>query len=251
MKTLLFSTLLSLLTITASASYAHENLDDLISPDEILQEIEESEGLHANLDEALDFFEPLNATLSPQRKLTLEESAEIYGINWLAEYPLVLVINTAQSGPTAQRMIVYKNGRRAGVYVISTGRHQWENAKSGRRYFSSTPEGWFPPTRLVKNHFSVTWQAPMDFSIFFNGGIATHAAAPASERDLGKRASGGCVRLLRNQAQDLFDTTRNNGVGLVPQFDRAGHPVFKKDSREITYVKQHKTLFYVTHQPGK
>jgi hypothetical protein len=229
---------------------AETNLDDFISPDEILQEIEESES-YPELNEALDFFEPLSAALSPQRNLSLEESSEIYGVNWLKLYPLVLVINTAQKGPTAQRMIVYKNGRRAGVYVISTGREKSEIAKSGKRYFSRTPVGWFVPTRLVKNHYSATWQAPMDFSIFFIGGIATHAAVKASEKDLGKRASGGCVRLLKSQAQDLFNTTRNNGLGNVPRFDRSGRPIFKKNSKNLDYSKQYQTLIYVTNQPGR
>lgn len=230
--------------------YAETNLDDLLSPNEILQEIEESNS-YSELDEALDFFEPLSAALSPQRNLSLQESSEIYGINWFQEYPLVLVINTAQKGPTAQRMIVYKNGSRSGVYVISTGREKAEKAKSGKRYYSRTPLGWFIPTRLVKNHYSTTWQAPMDFSVFFNGGIATHAAVKKSEKDLGKRASGGCVRLIKSQAQDVFNTTRNNGLGWVPRFDRSGRPILKKKSKNIDYRNQYQTLIYVTNQPGR
>ena len=239
--------ILMILMTTATSVFAQSNLDDFLSPDEILQEIEDSSDEVLGMDEILDFFEPLQAPLSPQRNLSLQESTQIYGVNWLKHYPLVLVINTSQKGPQAQRMTVYRNGRKSGVYVISSGREKWEKAKSGKRYFSRTPVGWFTPTRLVKNHYSSTWQAPMDYSMFFIGGIATHAAVKASEKELGKRASGGCVRLLRAQARDLFVTTQANGMARVPRFDRSGRPVYKKKSKkEISYQKQYRTLIYVT-----
>lgn len=229
---------------------AESNLDDHMSPDEILEELEQLESPEEFV-ELFELFEPLQATLSPQRNLSLQESKEIYGVNWIKEYPLVLVINKAQKGPTAQRMIVYKNGRKAGTYVVSTGREKSEVSKSGKRYFSRTPVGWFVPTKLVKNHYSVTWQSPMDYSVFFIGGIATHAAVKSSEKDLGKRASGGCIRLLRSQAQDIFNTTRGLGIGKVPRFDRLGRPIYKKKSKILERRNQLQTLIIVTDQPGR
>ena len=229
-----------------SVLQAHEtNLDDLMTPDEIEQEFSDQ------VTSITDFVEPLAQPLSPQRILTPQESFELYRVQWKKIYPLVVVINKAKRGPTAQRMIVYKNGQKSATYVISTGREKWETSKSGKRYFTRTPTGWFTPKRFVKNHYSQTWQAPMDYSIFFIGGIATHAAVKSSEKDLGKRASGGCVRLLRVQARDLFEASQRAGLKVVPIFDRSGRPRYNSARTKLLTAKQYQTLIVVVDQPGR
>lgn len=230
----------------SSLLQAHDvNLDDLMTPDEIEQEFSE------NVNSITDFADTLAQPLSPQRILTPQESFELYGVQWKKMYPLVVVINKAKRGPTAQRMIVYKNGQKSATYVVSTGREKWETSKSGKRYFTRTPTGWFTPTRLVRNHYSRTWQAPMDYSIFFIGGIATHAAVKSSERDLGKRASGGCVRLLRSQARDLFEASQRVGQKVIPRFDRSGRPRYNSARTKLLTSRQYQTLIVVVDQPGK
>lgn len=230
----------------SSLALAHDvNLDDLMTPDEIEQEFSDQ------VTSITSFVETFAQPLSPQRILTPQESFEIYGVQWKKMYPLVVVINKAKQGPSAQRMIVYKNGQKSGTYVVSTGREKWETSKSGKRYFTRTPTGWFTPTRLVKNHYSRTWQAPMDYSIFFIGGIATHAAVKSSERDLGKRASGGCIRLLRSQARDLFEASQRVGQKVAPRFDRSGRPLYNSARTKVLTTKQFQTLIVVVDQPGR
>lgn len=227
MQQLLLITLLSFTTVT----YAQDTLDEVISPQELAEEL------------SLIDTETINAP-SPQKVLTPQESEKYYGKNWNEEFPLIYLINKAQVGPTAQRMIVYKNGKRAAIYPISTGREKWENPKSGRRYFSRTPTGWFTPTRMVKNYFSRTWQSPMDFSIFFIDGVATHAAAKEYEKKLGTRASGGCVRLIRDQAKTIFYDSQSAGRGPVLQFDRSGRP-------QKTQSQKSRTLIVVVDRPNE
>ncbi len=223
------------------------NLDDFLSPDEILGEV--TQGTWEFDFEAL--IEPAKRKPVPQSSaiLSLQQSHQKYKLNPLNEYPLVVVINKATQGKTAQRMVVYRNGKRHGVFVVSTGREKPEVAKSGKRYTSVTPLGWFTPTRLVRNHVSATWQARMDFSIFFIGGIATHAAAKESLKDLGRRASGGCVRLQPQQARFLFDEVMSMGKGWVTRYDRSGKPLRNKKG-QIQKIHTWKMLILVVNQPA-
>ncbi|MNL70470.1 L,D-transpeptidase catalytic domain [compost metagenome] len=48
----------------------------------------------------------------------------------------------------------------------------------------------------------------MEFAIFFNGGIALHAAHPELYKYLGRRASGGCVRQHYQDAEYLYNLAR-------------------------------------------
>ena len=68
----------------------------------------------------------------------------------------------------------------------------------------STPPGVFIPESLDRYHKSSLYDdAPMPFSIFFNGNIAVHGTD--AEWALGKRASHGCVRLSVTNAEKLFN----------------------------------------------
>ena len=162
---------------------------------------------------------------------------------------MVVVINKAQSGPTAQRAIVYYKGQKEKIFVVSTGRETWDTPKNGPQYFSSTPTGWFAPTRLARNYVSESWEAKMDFSVFFNGGIATHAALPHYFKQLGRRASGGCVRLHPSQALWIFETVKSVGKGLVPQFTHSGEPVLDNNG-QLKLVEGWKSIFIVVNREG-
>ncbi|MGE0632874.1 MAG: L,D-transpeptidase [Pseudobdellovibrionaceae bacterium] len=188
-----------------------EEISADISPEEIAEEL--------GLPEADDFIAPLS----------VEELTARSGVDIIREWPIVIWVNKAARGSTAQRLRVYKNGRLVLETKTSTGREQWERAKSGRKYFSGTPTGWFNPTRLVKDYFSNTWLTKMPYAIFFNGGIAVHAAAETYYNKLGTRASGGCVRLRYDEAQWLFNLVRNEPQSLVPIFRRNG--AISRDSR--------------------
>lgn len=62
-----------------------------------------------------------------------------------------------------------------------------------------TPPGIFSVTFKRIDHWSTIYDAPMPYSVFFNGGIAFHEGSLDS-------GSGGCVRLSRADAQTFFYT---------------------------------------------
>lgn len=224
-------------------------LDDLMSPEEIWQELE-PEATFEDEDPMSWLTQAISTTASQPRDskpYLPEESQARFGTPWLKAFEVVLVINKAQKGPTAQRAMAYWRGKKYGTFVVSTGREKQEVAASGKRYFSSTPTGWFSPTRLVRDHFSNTWKSRMPFSVFFNGGIATHAVLPAYVNKLGTRASGGCVRLLSDQARWVYDRIRESGKGLVPAFKRTGEPVFDQQGRQ-KYMQNWRSLIIVINR---
>lgn len=208
------------LSVSAQESTEAVPLDDLMSPDEIAEE----SGFP-------------RTEYSEVEVNSLQELYNIQGIDVTREYPVVIFINKDSSGSYAQRMKVIENGVHVGTWKVSTGRERREVAKSGKRYFSSTPVGWFTPYTLRRNHYSRTWQAPMPFSIFFNGGIAVHATTRGHYRELGSRASGGCVRLTKDNAETLFEMVSKAGQGLVPVVKRNGQVARDSSGNVIREVK--------------
>lgn len=144
---------------------------------------------------------------------------------------LVIVINKAPVGPTAQQMRVYLDGKLEYEWLTSTGREQVEKAKSGRVYRTTTPIGYFRPTVLEENHFSNTWKANMPHSVFFVGGVAIHASSLVEK--LGTRASGGCVRLAPENAAILYNMIQTIGMREVLTFDRQGNIVLDQDGKPV------------------
>ena len=79
--------------------------------------------------------------------------------------------------------------------------YDWKVSTARRGY--RTPIGNYKPLYLVKMHYSRQYNnSPMPYSIFFNGGYAIHGTS--SVRNLGKKASHGCVRLHPKNAQKLY-----------------------------------------------
>jgi hypothetical protein len=148
----------------------------------------------------------------------------------LAQYfDTVLYVSKAPSGPLAQHMFVLEKDGYGGFqavekFAVSTGRERKE------RYFTATPVGVFQldRTRMFAMHHSKTWDnAPMPYAMFLDvsyrsraTGIALHAAyGKAGARALGRRASGGCVRLPAPKAKALFNDIRYGRYdGMVPEF---------------------------------
>ncbi|MGZ3746384.1 MAG: L,D-transpeptidase, partial [Pseudobdellovibrionaceae bacterium] len=184
MRARLMSFLFALLMIGAN-SFAKESvegtqLDDLLTPDEIAAEL----GISQPTD------------LTPQADpFTAQEISDTYGVNIYAEFPVVIVLSKA-----SQTATVYEHGRMVNRFLISTGRERFETAKSGKQYFTTTPTGWFSPKSYVRDYWSDTWEARMEYAIFFNGGVALHATTPDHYKDLGHKASGGCVRMNKTNA---------------------------------------------------
>ncbi|MCP4383813.1 MAG: L,D-transpeptidase [Hyphomicrobiales bacterium] len=102
---------------------------------------------------------------------------------------------------SSQRMYVKVNGVKKYSWAVSTGRSGY-----------STPTGTFRPQRLERSWYSRKYDnAPMPHSVFFYGGYAIHGTTAV--RNLGRRASHGCVRLHPSNAARLYSLIRKYGMG--------------------------------------
>ncbi|MGE3064661.1 MAG: L,D-transpeptidase [Hyphomicrobiaceae bacterium] len=111
--------------------------------------------------------------------------------------PVTLVLN---ADLTHQRLIVTVNGKVQHTWPISSG-----------RYGYATPTGKFKPQWLARSWFSRQYDdAPMPYSVFFNGGIAFHGTQSVSM--LGRAASHGCVRLSVSHAKTLYGLVQKHGL---------------------------------------
>lgn len=99
---------------------------------------------------------------------------------------------------SSQRMAVYVNGAHRYTWAVSTG-------------VRGTPSGSFRPQSLARYHRSSLYNsAPMPYSIFYDGNFAIHGSTHV--RQLGGRASKGCVRLHPSNAAVLFSLVQSAGL---------------------------------------
>jgi lipoprotein-anchoring transpeptidase ErfK/SrfK len=100
---------------------------------------------------------------------------------------------------STQRMSVAVNGAHRYTWAVSTGVH-------------GTPNGTFRPQSLSRFHRSSLFNnAPMPYSIFYDGNFAIHGTTHVSR--LGGPASKGCVRLHPANAAVLFELVQKAGLG--------------------------------------
>jgi lipoprotein-anchoring transpeptidase ErfK/SrfK len=217
-------------TFVDDAANLPRSLDDLMTPDQIAQEL----GI-----------DPTQT--APETPGTRAKMANFDPHSWANAARIVVLVNKAETGLGAQRVTVYVDGVQTYVWKTSTGREKKEIAKNGDEYTTSTPIGFFRPQLLVRNHFSKKWQADMEWAVFFNGGIATHAAARYAIKDLGKRASGGCVRLHPDNAEILYDLIEKFGRDRAVQYNRWGKVLTDKKGNPIE-KKTYSALFIVHEQ---
>ena len=126
-----------------------------------------------------------------------------FGMAWLCLVP----ISAAQADilitidKSEQKMVVDVDGSTRWIWPVSTGRRGYD-----------TPSGRFKPFRLEEDHYSKEWdEAPMPYSIFFTTeGHAIHGSYET--RNLGRRASHGCVRLAPKNAAKLFELVKRQGL---------------------------------------
>jgi lipoprotein-anchoring transpeptidase ErfK/SrfK len=104
-----------------------------------------------------------------------------------------------QVDKSSQRMSVSVNGQHRYTWSVSTGIY-------------GTPSGTFRPQSLSRNHRSSLYHnAPMPYSIFYDGNFAIHGTNHVSR--LGGPASRGCVRLHPSNAAVLFSLVQQQGLG--------------------------------------
>lgn len=73
-----------------------------------------------------------------------------------------------------------------------------------------TPIGTYGVQSMKRMHYSTLYKnAPMPWSIFFNGNYAIHGTTQIDR--LGTPASAGCVRLHPEDAKTLFNLVLQNG----------------------------------------
>src|SRR4029453_2897854 len=97
-----------------------------------------------------------------------------------------------------QSMSVIVNGQHRHTWAVSTGIY-------------GTPSGTFRPQSLARHHRSTLYNnAPMPYSIFYDGNFAIHGTPPVSR--LGGPASRGCGKLHPANAATLFALVRTEGM---------------------------------------
>ena len=101
---------------------------------------------------------------------------------------------------TAQQMTVSVDGEDLYVWPVSTGRRGYD-----------TPNGAYTARWMEEMHYSKQWDyAPMPHSIFFTDeGHAVHGTY--EQRNLGRAASHGCVRLSLKNATTLYRLVEKEG----------------------------------------
>jgi hypothetical protein len=101
---------------------------------------------------------------------------------------------------SAQQMTVSVDGETRYVWPVSTGRRGYD-----------TPNGEFTALGMDRYHFSREWDdAPMPHTVFFTKkGHAIHGTF--EQRNLGRAASHGCVRLSLKNAATLFALVKEQG----------------------------------------
>ena len=109
-----------------------------------------------------------------------------------------IVINIDKS---AQEMTVFVDGVELYSWPVSTGMRGY-----------STPSGTYTASSMNKIWYSKQWDnAPMPNAVFFTKeGHAIHGTL--EEKNLGKPASHGCVRLSRQNAATLYALVEANGL---------------------------------------
>lgn len=142
---------------------------------------------------------------------------------------------------STQRMTVSEDGETVHVWPVSTGKKGYD-----------TPSGEYTPFRMEKDHFSREWDdAPMPNSIFFTQiGHAIHGTF--DEKNLGRPASHGCVRLSRANSETLWRLLRKHKMantrvmltGEIPAVADAPAVARQQPPRDRDYERRYDTGDY-------
>lgn len=140
----------------------------------------------------------VQATLVMKRILPLVAAA--LGLA-LAQAPAASAATlTANVSISTQTMTVMHRGTVIGHWPVST-------ARRGK----VTPTGSWSAKWLSRHHKSSRYNnAPMPYSIFYNGNYAVHGTYQTGK--LGRPASSGCVRLAPAHAAKLFALAKAEGL---------------------------------------
>lgn len=185
------------------------------------------------------FAQDAGATVSPTRPVDVAVNFSESDLEtpWIKEFRYVIVVNKANEGSEKQTIKVFEYGKLIRKEKVSTGRDGFERKGENHAKNDSwtvTPTGFYTPNFLSKDHRSsayggrfswLTGGTKMPFAIFFNGGIALHEAPKGTEGALGRKASGGCVRLPESLSSDLFYRVKETEGAKNPRFTVEGQPM--------------------------
>lgn len=165
---------------------------------------------------------------------------------------VVIVINKAEKGKTAQTLKLYKAGKLELEARVSTGKNKSVHSPSGRVYDAVTPAGVHRVQKIDSSYRSKTWNgAKMRNSVFFfDWGTAIHATSSkfikqiVQKAQLGTPVSGGCVRVLPKKSRRIFDYVAETKNKLVQDIFPDGSPV--PDANGFPKMKTgYDTIIYV------
>lgn len=131
---------------------------------------------------------------------------------FLASLLIVTSVFTFQPGAAlAAQLVAQVSISNQTMTVIHRGKviHSWKVSTARRG--KVTPVGSWSAKWLSRNHRSSRYNnAPMPYSIFYNGHYAVHGTDQVSR--LGSPASAGCIRLHPSNAAKLFALTQQVGL---------------------------------------
>jgi lipoprotein-anchoring transpeptidase ErfK/SrfK len=148
----------------------------------------------------IQHFDP--ATASGKIIIRVHESTDPQKLEYLE------VLRQKSADPSdVEAVDLFENGSKNTAYVSTAGSFMID----GKMKKFSTPTGTFAIDRLELMHHSKTYDdAAMPNSMFFNEGIAIHAAIGGEIPHLGHVASHGCVRTAPITAKTLYDYVQDN-----------------------------------------
>lgn len=173
--------------------------------------------------------------------------------------PHIDILIVIDRNPKVQEARIYEDNMEIPKYTykVSTGRETFDTPTNFKHnpYCATTNTGDFKPQLLRETNLSDTWLvrdkngefntgSEMPHSIFFDGGIALHAADSASainklgpKDDPSNGGSGGCVRLAPENAKQLFDMiAKKDAQGKYVKIDPS-HSSMCKDKPTLTKCK--------------
>jgi len=128
---------------------------------------------------------------------------------------IALTVTLAHVIPAAAASVVARVNISAQTMTVTHQgivKYRWKvsTARAGK----ITPTGTWTAKWLSKNHRSSRYHnAPMPYSIFYNGNYAVHGTTQVSR--LGRPASAGCIRLDPKNAAVLFSLAQREGLKNV------------------------------------
>jgi hypothetical protein len=132
--------------------------------------------------------------------------------------PGQMLIKINKSPSNKQRMVIEgtreDRTRLYETFLTSTAKEATVYPPNGGSYFASTPSGIFTIDEMKLVHSSGRWDVDMPYAMFFNKrgssnrGVAIHATSRSHYNELGRRASGGCVRLHPVNAKRLYNAVK-------------------------------------------